>query len=350
MTTPPPIEGRAAYRGLDVYRTEAGPVEIDLSDNTNLFGSAPSALAAIVEWAKERPARYPSLATVPLREALADWLGVGADNVVGGCGSNDVLDSSMRALAEPGWRLAYAAPTFVMTSHFATANSLTPIAVPTFADGEPDVDRLLATGAELIYLATPNNPSGKAAAAGAIDQLLERAPRLVLLDEAYVEYAGASRVRDAVATGRAIVTRTFSKAWGLAGLRVGYAVGSARLIAEIEKARGPYKVNAVAERAAAAAVVHDRGWLAGIVADVAAGRADLAARLGALGYVSLPSNANFVSVRVPSATKAAEHLKTTGIGVRAFVATPVFGDLLRITVGPREIRDRVIAGFESMPR
>lgn len=348
MTTP--WRGREGYRDLRVYRTEAGPVEIDLSDNTNLFGAAPAALAAMADWARVAPSRYPSAGTGPLREGLARWLGVRPDNIVGGCGSNDVLDASMRALAEPGWRLAYAAPTFVMTSHFAAANSLTPVAVPVLSTGEPDVDRMLATGAELIYLASPNNPSGKAASREAVDRLLERAPRLVILDEAYVEFSGGSRVLDAVASGRAVVTRTFSKAWGLAGLRVGYAVAAAAVIEEIEKARGPYKVNAVAERAAAAAVVNDQPWVAGVVAEVRAARADLVTRLAVAGFDSYPSDANFIAVAVANATEAAAVLARHGIGVRAFPGAPVFGDVLRITVGPAAVRDRLVAAFADVPR
>src|SRR5262245_16857839 len=98
------IEPRPAYRGLTAYRTEAGAVEIDLSDNTNLFGSAPSALAALREWANGNPARYPSLATAELREAIAGWLAIEPDELMPGCGSNDVLDSAMRAFVEPGSR------------------------------------------------------------------------------------------------------------------------------------------------------------------------------------------------------------------------------------------------------
>ncbi|MBM4185730.1 MAG: histidinol-phosphate aminotransferase family protein [Gemmatimonadetes bacterium] len=348
MTTP--WRPRDDYRNLKVYRTEAGPVEIDLSDNTSLFGSAPSALAEIAAFAHQRPARYPSAGTGPLREGLADWLGVRPENVVGGCGSNDVLDASMRALGEPGWRLAFPAPTFVMTPHFAAANSLRPIGVPVLADGAADVDGLLATGAELIYLASPNNPSGKAASADAIDRLLERAPRLVILDEAYVEFAGGSRVLDAVASGRAVVTRTFSKVWGLAGLRVGYAVGAPALIEEIEKARGPYKVNALAERASAAAVRHDRQWLAGVVRDVREAREELRGRLASIGYSSFGSDANFIAVSVPDAPGAAAALARGGIAVRAFPNAPVLGDLLRITVAPAPICDRLVAAFRELPR
>jgi histidinol-phosphate aminotransferase len=345
-----PFEPRASYRGLAIYRTEAGAVEFDLSDNTNLFGSAPSARAAVAAWATGDPAAYPSPGIDGLRAALGEWIGVEPGSIVGGCGSNDVLDSAFRALVEPGARVAFATPTFVMTAHFAAANSLVPIAVPTFADGQPDVEALVATGASVIYLASPNNPSGVATEPQRIDWLLDHAPYLVILDEAYVEFAGSSRARQAIERGNVLVTRTFSKAWGLAGLRLGYGVAAPRLVDEIEKARGPFKVNALAEIAATAAVRHDREWLAGIVADVRSAREKFVAQLGRIGRRPLPSDANFVAVRVPDAALAADRLAQRGIAVRAFIGSPVFGDLLRITIGSAAARERVIETLAELDR
>ena len=131
---------RAGYEHLTVYRHEGRQAECDLSDNTNLFGSAPSALASLAGWAGGDPARYPTTGNEALRGALASWLGVGPDQVVGGCGSNDILDSAMRALGARGSVLAYTTPTFVMTPHFARANSLDLLPVPSRLDGQPDVE------------------------------------------------------------------------------------------------------------------------------------------------------------------------------------------------------------------
>ena len=282
------FEPRAGYRDLAVYRNDAVPVEVDLGDNTNLFGTAPSALAVVREWAGD-PSQYPTLTTTGLREAIADWLGVRATQVLPGCGSNDLIDSTMRAFGDPGTEVAFAAPTFVMTAHFAAANSLRPRPVPVRSDFQPDVGALLATEAPLLYLATPNNPGATLTRPELLDRLLDRAPGLVMLDEAYAEFAGVSRVGEAAARGNLLVMRTFSKAWGLAGLRIGYAVGSDRLIEELEKARGPYKVNAVAERAATAAVGRDRDWLAGVV--------DGCGRSGPASWIGSAGSATHRSIR-----------------------------------------------------
>ncbi len=343
------IDPRPAYKDLDVYRTEAGVVEFGLSDNTNLFGSAPSAVTVLREWALD-PSRYPSVSTAALRGAIAAWLGVSSDNVVCGCGSNDIIDSAMRALVEPGSRAAYAAPTFVMTRHFAAANSLEPMAIPIRPDGDLDAERLLEADARLYYVATPNNPTGRAASPAELDRLLDRARGVVVLDEAYAEFAGQSRVREAVERGNVLVTRTFSKAWGLAGLRLGYGIGAAPLVWELEKARGPFKVNALAEQAATAAVERDQAWLSEVIARTKTARTSLTETLTKLGYGVFRSDANFVCVRVPDALAAARSLQESGLGVRPFPKTPVLGEVLRITVGPEEPMTRLVAAMEALGR
>jgi histidinol-phosphate aminotransferase len=343
------IEPRPSYQRLDVYRTEAGAVEFGLADNTNLFGSAPSAVLVLRDWALD-PSRYPTVSTAALRDAIAGWLGVAPDNIVCGCGSNDIIDSAMRALVEPGSRVAYAAPTFVMTPHFAAANSLDPVPVPIRPDGDLDAERLLETNARLYYVATPNNPTGRAASPAELDRLLDRARGVVVLDEAYADFAGATRVREAAERGNLLVTRTFSKAWGLAGLRLGFGVGPAPLVWEIEKARGPFKVNALAERAATAAVLRDQAWLADVISRTKAARTALTGALEQLGFEVFRSDANFVGVRVKDASAAAKFLAQRGLGVRPFSATPVLGDLLRITVGPEEPMKRLVAAMAELPR
>jgi histidinol-phosphate aminotransferase len=306
-------------------------------------------VAALRAWALD-PSRYPSAATRALREAIADYIGVAPDNVVCGCGSNDILDSAMRALAEPGSRMAFAAPTFVMTSHFAQANSLVPVPVPIRPDGDCDAEALLAVDAALRYVATPNNPTGRAASPAELDRLLDGATGAVVLDEAYAEFADASRAREAVERGNVLVTRTFSKAWGLAGLRLGYGIGAAPLVWELEKARGPFKVNAIAELAATAALRNDRAWLADVIARTRAARTALTEALRALGYEVFRSDANFVGVKVSDAAAAATFLRERGIAVRPFVGTPVVGDLLRITVGPEDAMARLVEGLRELPR
>lgn len=330
----------------------ARSIDLDLSDNANLWGSPPSAVE-MLRGTASLVSRYPELGADSLRRALARELGHSPTQVVVGCGSDDVLDAAFRALARPGDRIAHAAPTFGMVAAFARTNRLEPIGVPLRADGATDVDALLATGAPLIYLASPNNPTGTMTPAREIQRLVERAPGCVILDEAYAEFADGPdwRVR-APAWDRVFVTRTFSKAWGLAGLRVGYGVGCARLVTAVGEALGPYKVNALAARAATAALERDGDWMRSRAVAAREARATLEAFLeGRRGVCLTASRANFVLVRLGDgvrATEIAERFAEHGIGVRAFPALPVVGDAIRITVGPAPVLDRVMRAAEGI--
>jgi histidinol-phosphate aminotransferase len=267
------------------------------------------------------------------------------EEIVTGCGSDDVLDCALRAFAREGERMAYLAPTFVMAPHFARANGLVPVAVAPRPGLEPDLDALIGARARVVYLCSPNNPTGAMLAPGAVDRVLDAAEGLVILDEAYAEYPGVSRAAEAPARGNLLVTRTLSKAFGLAGLRVGWGVGSARVIEALEKARGPYKVSAPAERAAVQALTRDLAWVRATVAEAVEARERFAAALAERGFAPLPSAANFVLVPVRDARAADRALRARGIAARAFAALPGVGDALRITVAPWPTMEAVLAAL-----
>ena len=346
MTTSLEI-ARAAYREVSLYAGEPAACEIDLSDNTNLWGTPPAALRAIREMADAGVTRYPSAYALALKDAIAAYAGVDVSRIVTGCGSDDVLDSAIRALAEPGERLAFCAPTFAMIPLFARLNGVEPVAVPTTASWDIDPDALVATGARVIYVCSPNNPTGTIASRAALERLLERAPGVVIFDAAYAEFADDDLLDLATSSERVVVVRTMSKAFGLAGLRVGYAVAAPSVAIEVEKSRGPYKVSGVAERAAVAAFGDARGWVAGRVADARASRVWLTVALGTLGLTPLPSQANFVLVPVTGASAVARRMRERGVAVRAFEALPGIGDALRITAGPAPVMERALAALEE---
>ena len=338
---------RDGVDALRAYREDGAGAPLDLSDNTCRFGVPPAAAAALAAFDPAAAARYPSPANHALRAALAAYAGVAADEIVTGCGSDDVLDSALRAFGRPGDRVACLAPTFVMLAHYARANALVPVAVPPRADGAPDVDALLAAGAEHVYLCAPNNPTGAPLPEGALARALAATPGLVILDEAYAEFAGRSEVATAPARGRLLVARTLSKAFGLAGLRVGWGVGARELVLAVEKARGPFRVSAPAEAAAVAALTADLGWMRAHAAEAVAVRERFAAALRAAGFAPLPSAANFVLVPVRDAAGAAAALRAGGVAVRAFAALPGVGDALRVTVAPWPVLEPVVAALRA---
>ncbi|MGH7482115.1 MAG: pyridoxal phosphate-dependent aminotransferase [Longimicrobiales bacterium] len=319
---------------------------MDLSDNTNLFGVPPAAEQAIRD-ATPAMSRYPSAYAEELRTALAAYAGVDRTEIVTGCGSDDVLDSAIRAFSEPGDRIAFPDPSFAMIPIFARMNGLDPIPVPLTPGLDIDPDALLATGARIIYLCSPNNPTGTIASQAAIDRLVERAPGVVILDEAYAEFAYGGCIDRAPLSERLLVVRTMSKAFGLAGLRIGYAAGPARLVAEVEKSRGPYKVSGVAERAAIAAVTRDLAWMRERVAEVRGNRARLAGELERRGLIVLSSRANFLLVVVDRAVELTGAMRARAVAVRPFSALGGLGAGFRVTIGPWPMMQRFLAALDE---
>jgi len=333
---------RDIYREIALYPALPDRVAIDLSDNTNLWGAPPAALRALATVRDEDVARYPVAYDPALGAALAGYVGVNADMVACGCGSDDVLDSAIRAFAEAGEVLCLSEPSFSMIPVFARTNGLRPIAVPLTCSFDADADAMLEADARIIYLCSPNNPTGGALSRNTVERIVERARGLVIIDQAYAEFGGES-FTDLASSGRPVlVTRTMSKAFGLAGLRLGYGIGSPQLIAEVLKARGPYKVNALAERAAIAALENDRAWVADRVNDVVANRSRFSTELATRGIASLESWANFVLVPISDCAAVTRRLERAGIRVRALPGLAGIGDAIRIAIGPWDMMQRCL--------
>jgi histidinol-phosphate aminotransferase len=329
--------GRAIYRDIALYGGDSERCAIDLSDNTNQWGMPPAAAAA-AQAAASGATRYPNVYARGLKGTLASYLGVEGEMIVTGCGSDDVIDSAIRAFADPGERFAYLDPTFPMASTFARMNGLVPVPVPLRANNDADADALLAAQARIIYLCSPNNPTGTLVARATIERIVAGAPGIVMIDEAYAEFAGVSSVDLLARSERLFITRTMSKAFGLAGLRIGYGAGAPALIAEVEKSRGPYKVNVVAEQAAYAALTDDLGWVAERVAEAVANRRRFEAALSAReGFRVVPSFGNFVFAHTVEPSEAiVARLCARGVGVRGY------RDGIRVTIGPWSLMERCL--------
>ena len=336
---------RAGLERVPAYvPTPLAGVDLDLRDNVNLWGAPPGAMRALRTAGAESLNAYPAVSSATLTEAIAERLGVRVDEVVAGCGSDDLLDVGFRAVASPGELVAHADPSFTMVPRFARLNGLQPVSVPLLADGAADVDGLLATGARIIYLCSPNNPTGTITPESEIRRLIAHAPGIVIIDEAYAEYSTARDWRAEVpAMERVMVLRTFSKAWGLAGLRVGYGVGSRALVDAVVRSRGPYKVNSLGELAAVTAMRDDDAWMRAAVAEARENRARLNALVrGRQGVRPWSSEGNFVFWQLEQdAFSTAARFAERGIGVRAFSGLPSIGEALRIGVAPWSMLQRV---------
>jgi histidinol-phosphate aminotransferase len=339
---------RESYRAVSLYAPNRTPADIDLSDNTNLWGVPPAAAAAIAHASTSAIARYPNLYSADLKRAIADYVGVSSDMVVTGCGSDDILDSTFRAFGEPGDVVAYPDPSFAMIPIFASMNGLVSRSIPLTPANDADEIGYVAERARINYLCTPNNPTGTSFSSASIERIVRGTDGLVIIDEAYAEFASRNCLGFLKESPRVVITRTLSKAFGLAGLRIGYAIGDPAVVAEIEKSRGPYKVSAVAECAAVAALTEGMGWVEGRVREAVSNRRKFAELLISMELRPLPSDSNFILVPVEDSEEIDRRLRAQGIAVRPFRSLPRIGDALRISIGPWWMMERCASALRGM--
>jgi histidinol-phosphate aminotransferase len=328
---------------MDRYQPRRPPVRVDLSDNTSLWGPPPSVRVTLAGLTDAQVSRYPTPYADALCESLAEYHGVDPSRVVTGCGSDDVLDSAIRACCDAGSTIAIGAPTFSVVPGFAVVNEVAVARVELERDGTVDARRLLATGADLYYLCSPNNPTGTRVHDDDLRTLLAGTDAVVLLDEAYADYADADASALLDEFDNLVSVRTMSKAFGLAGLRVGYALGNADVVGAIAVSRGPYKVGSVAEAVALGVLRDDLAWVRERAGEVRTLRTWFTSRLVDAGFQVLDSQANFVAVLVDDAVRLLERLLPAGVLARAYTSLPVFGDVFRITIGPRPQLDEALA-------
>ena len=336
---------------IEEVERELGVSAIKLASNENAFGPSPRALEAMKKHLASSH-RYPDAGGFYLREKLAERHGVEAEQVVLGCGSTELIQLLCRIYCAPGAVGLSAEGSFVMFPLSVQAAGGEAVLVP-LKEYAYDLDALAAAldaRTRAVYLANPNNPTGTLFTAGEMDRFLEKVPEnvLVILDEAYCDYverADYSRSMDTVRGGRyLIVLRTFSKVYGLAGLRIGYGIGHPEIIAALNKIHSPFNVSSLAQVAALDDAEHVRRS----VELTNQGRAFLEAELSKLGFMVVPSVANFVYLETGhKAQEEYEALLKRGVIVRpmGFMGLPAG---LRVTVGTPEENRRVVEAFARL--
>ncbi len=346
---------RADYATLSRYTPDRRSVAVDLSDNTNLWGTHPAALERVKAATTDDLARYPQLYADALREAVSERFDIDPECVTTGAGSDDVLDSAFRAAYVPGAAVSYTAPTFSMVEPFALMNGMKANAVP-WSDAISDPSLLLAGDPAVAYVCRPNNPTGEVVSKEWVERLLDEGREargggpLVIVDEAYADFAEESLIAWVAERPNVLVTRTTSKAYGLAGLRCGFAVGDPSVALEIDKSRGPYKVSRLAAEASAAALRDTDGWMAATIAECIENRSRLWRELDARRLRPFESRANFILFAAPSgsARNDALALRRLGTGVRPFTGIPVIDEGLRVTIGPWPLMDTFLTALDRL--
>ena len=327
-----------------------------LASNENPDGCSPAVMAAL-SGAALQPWRYADPACTQLRAALEETLGVAADRIVAGNGSEEMIAAISRGGLENGTQVVTVVPSFGLHEIEPLAAGASVLKVPMTVDAGfdlPALEAAFATGPRVVFLSTPWNPVGPALSLTTLQRLIAavRPGTLFVLDEAYFEFAEPG-LPDGIKTleGSSIdwvVLRTFSKAYGLAGLRVGYAVCSdAELARVINSAKTPFNVNAAAQLAAVAAL-RDVDWMRASVAAIRAERKRVAAALQAMGIPAAPSQTNFLFFDTHrDSTEVAAALLQRGIIVKAWREAG-YEQWLRSTVGTPADNDRLIAALQDI--
>lgn len=359
----PGIRGLRAYdpgHDLVALRRQAAQALVELGSNENPYGASPRAKQAAAV-ALERLHVYPDPLGGDLKRALARQHGVGVENIVLGNGSHELLMQCAQVFAGPDDAVVASQFGFAVYALAAQATGATLIAATANPHDHAmprghDLDALLAAidaRTKLVYLANPNNPTGTWFGGEAFAAFLAVVPArvLVVVDEAYAEYVDAADYASALpllaAHPNLIVTRTFSKAYGLAGARVGYALAHPDCIAVMERVRESFNVNALA-LAAAEAALGDEGHLRAALEDNRVQRQALAAALHAWGLPVTPSQTNFLLVEFgPETARVEAELIRRGIVVRP-VAGYGLADCLRITVGTAEENARLLVALGTI--
>ena len=327
-----PITELARELGL----TPSGIVK--LASNENPLGMSPRAREAMVGCCNEI-GRYPDGNGFELKAALSARTAIAPERIVLGNGSNDVLDLAARAFLGPGTEAVYSQYGFAVYPLSTQAVGATGIAVPATEFGHDLARMREAIGARtrVVFIANPNNPTGTFVEGDRLLGFLADVPPevLVVLDEAYTEYLDESRRYDSVAWlarfPNLLVCRTFSKAYGLAGLRVGYGLGHPEVIDLLNRVRQPFNVSSIA-LAAATAALDDQDFLIRSAELNRAGMARIAAAMNEMGLETIPSSGNFVTVKVGDAAGVNRRLLEQGVIVRP-IAGYGMPEWLRVSIG-----------------
>jgi len=327
---------------------QPGEKIVKLNTNENPYPPSPKVFEAIRSIAADSLRRYPQPMADDFRRVAARHHGVTPGHILAGNGSDDILQIALRSYCGAGEVLASPDPTYSLYPVLAELADVRFVTVPWGADWSLPVDALLATDPRAIFFANPNAPSGTWVPPADVGALAARTGALVLVDEAYVDFADADCMGLLALHDNVLISRTLSKGYGLAGLRFGYAVAHPSIIEQMAKVKDSYNCDAIAI-AAACAALEDQAYARQQWALVRSERARLTAELERRGFSVLPSRGNFVLATTPGAACARplyDALKMRGVLVR-FFDKPGLSDRLRVTVGTPEENGAMLAALDA---
>ncbi len=327
----PSIEGMTGY--IPGEQPKPGTPIIKLNTNENPYPPSPAAMQALQQIEPEHLRRYPHPFANDFRQAISEVLDLPLDWIIVGNGSDEILNVIIRATAEQQRPVVYPTPTYVLYKTLAAMQPADLIEIPYDADHQLPIEALAAANGAVTFIASPNSPSGHSVDNAALRQLAARLNGLLVIDEAYVDFAESTALALVKDCPNVIVSRTLSKGYSLAGLRLGFGIAQPELLSGLFKVKDSYNIDAIACTVGAAAM-RDQDYKNACAERVKASRAQLAVDLKQLGFQVPDSQTNFLFVTSPKGHAEALYLglKERGILVRYF-NQPGLDDKLRITVG-----------------
>jgi histidinol-phosphate aminotransferase len=321
---------------------------IKLNTNESPLPPSPKVIEAIKGASDESLRLYPSPTSAPARHAIAKHFGLDAAQVTLGNGGDELIEMSLRAFAGAGDSVAYPTPTYPLLEPLCRLHEAVPSPHPSNEMFTWSTE-LMEDPAPLKFLVNPNSPTGTWHGARSVERAVRRSKGVVVLDEAYVDFAFESQVGLLARCDNLIILRTMSKSYALAGMRIGFALASPELIADLDAVKDSYNMDRLAIVAAAAAI-EDEDHHRKIVDHVVAERRWLEVQLHELGFEHSPSEANFVFVKPPrgnAAAAVADALRERRILVRHYDRDPIAG-WFRITVGTRDQHERLLEALKEI--
>ncbi|HPL64504.1 MAG TPA: histidinol-phosphate transaminase [Syntrophales bacterium] len=326
----------------------AGAKVIKLNTNENPYPPSPEAVRALREVLPESLRRYPDPFAGQACRAIGRVFGFPQEWIIAGNGSDEILSMVFRACAEPGRPVVYPFPTYVLYRTLAEIQDAPVVEVPFDDDYNLPLEKLIAARGAVTLVASPNSPSGNTFPAAFLDELASQTQGIIVIDEAYADFARENALDLVRKRENVLVLRTLSKGYSLAGLRFGFGIARPGIIEALMKVKDSYNIDA-AVIAVAAAAIEDQAHKNGNAEKVIRSRAVLAEDLSRLGFRVWPSQSNFILVRPPAgdAERLYLGLKSEGILVRWFDQESL-RDKLRISVGTDEQNNILVRNLSRL--
>lgn len=342
-----------AVRSITPYTLGEYDYEVKINQNENPYDVSQDIKKEILDFALERSwSRYPSFVPSELRQRLSEYAQWNSDGVLVGNGSNELIQAVLTVMLEPGGKLVIPTPTFTLYRLIGSVIGANVVTVPLLNDYTFDcdsVEREFFNGGDVVVVCSPNNPTGCIYPYERLLKLLEGSDALVIVDEAYFEFSGESVVKLLDKYDNLVVLRTFSKAFSMAGLRVGYALMVPELAREVEKAVLPYNINFFST-AAALKLLENKDSLQCMIDELIESREILYAEMQAIdGITAFPSRANFILFETPFKPKEIFNaLLEDKLLVRDVSSYPMLDKALRVSVSTPEDNKRFILSLKRV--